>query len=76
MKKATIVTFTPSPSIFGVDNLLDMEGFIVTRMIEIAATHKKKVKVYYNNKLINIQTFMRPPYLNALVSWLSPIRRL
>lgn len=56
-EKTTKVTFKPKLDIFKVKSLLDFEDFIVTRLVEIAATHKKIVKVYYNGKRIHITNF-------------------
>lgn len=55
--KTTKVTFKPKLDIFKVKSLLDFEGFIMTRLVEIAATHQKVVKVYYNGKRIHISNF-------------------
>lgn len=58
-KPYTSVTFTPDYQRLGISGLDDsMIKLFEKRMMDIAALTDKKVKVYFNEKLIPIQTFL------------------
>lgn len=57
--RVTTVTFTPDVGgVFtGLTSLVDVEPYIITRLVEISATHPKPVRAYYNGKLLKVPTF-------------------
>ena len=54
----TQITFKPDLKRFGLDELTDdIVNLMIKRVYDIAATTEKKVKVYYNENKININSF-------------------